>query len=42
MANDIPLGRIGDVSDVVSGILFLLNNNYVTGQNIIIDGGWTL
>lgn len=42
MANDIPLGRIGDVSDVVSGILFLLNSNYVTGQNIIIDGGWTL
>ena len=42
MANDIPLGRIGDASDVVSGILFLLNNNYVTGQNIVIDGGWTL
>ena len=42
MANDIPLGRIGDASDVVSGILFLLNNNYVTGQNIVMDGGWTL
>lgn len=42
IANDIPLGRIGDASDVVSGILFLLNNNYVTGQNIVIDGGWTL
>lgn len=42
MANDIPLGRIGDASDVASGILFLLNNNYVTGQNIVIDGGWTL
>lgn len=42
MANDIPLGRVGDASDVVSGILFLLNNNYVTGQNIVIDGGWTL
>lgn len=42
MSKDIPLGRIGDVSDVVSGILFLLNSGYVTGQNLIIDGGWTL
>ena len=42
VANDIPLGHIGDASDVVSGILFLLNNNYVTGQNVVIDGGWTL
>lgn len=35
------LGRIGTVTDIAQGVVFLLNptNNWVTGQVIAIDGG---
>ena len=34
-----PLGRVGQVSDVVDGILFLEASPYVTGEILHIDGG---
>jgi NAD(P)-dependent dehydrogenase (short-subunit alcohol dehydrogenase family) len=34
-----PLGRIGQVSDVVDGILFLESSPYITGEILHIDGG---
>jgi NAD(P)-dependent dehydrogenase (short-subunit alcohol dehydrogenase family) len=34
-----PLGRIGQISDVVEGILFLESAPYVTGEILHIDGG---
>ena len=34
-----PLGRMGQVSDVVSGILFLESAPFVTGEILHIDGG---
>jgi NAD(P)-dependent dehydrogenase (short-subunit alcohol dehydrogenase family) len=34
-----PLGRPGQVSDVVDGILFLESSPYVTGEILHIDGG---
>lgn len=38
------LNRMATEEDVVSGILFLASDGskYITGQNIIIDGGWTI
>ncbi len=35
----IPAGRIGGLSDVTDGILFLLRNDYITGQVLAVDGG---
>jgi len=35
----LPLGRIGQVSDVVEGILFLEASPYMTGEILHIDGG---
>ena len=37
----IPLGRIGNVEDVVSLVLFLSSedSNYITGQTLVVDGG---
>jgi len=32
-------GRVGQVSDVVDGILFLESSPYVTGEILHIDGG---
>jgi NAD(P)-dependent dehydrogenase (short-subunit alcohol dehydrogenase family) len=34
-----PLGRVGQVSDVVGGILFLEASPYITGEILHIDGG---
>jgi pteridine reductase len=34
-----PLGRWGDPEDVAGAVLFLLENDYITGQVIFADGG---
>jgi NAD(P)-dependent dehydrogenase (short-subunit alcohol dehydrogenase family) len=36
-----PLGRVGQVTDVVDGILFLESSPYITGEILHIDGGQT-
>ena len=36
-----PLGRVGQVSDVVDGILFLESSPYITGEILHVDGGQT-
>jgi NAD(P)-dependent dehydrogenase (short-subunit alcohol dehydrogenase family) len=35
----VPLGRAGQVSDVVDGIMFLESSPYITGEILHIDGG---
>ena len=39
MAELHPLGRIGEISDVVDGILYLEQATFVTGEILHIDGG---
>jgi NAD(P)-dependent dehydrogenase (short-subunit alcohol dehydrogenase family) len=34
-----PIGRVGQVSDIVDGVLFLESSPYVTGETVHIDGG---
>ena len=34
-----PIGRVGQVSDIVNGVLFLESSPYVTGETVHIDGG---
>lgn len=38
-----PNKRVGKVEDVANTVLFLVHQNakHITGQNIIVDGGWT-
>jgi NAD(P)-dependent dehydrogenase (short-subunit alcohol dehydrogenase family) len=36
-----PLGRAGQISDVVNAILFLESSPYITGEILHIDGGQT-
>ena len=44
MIRAIPLGYLGTPEDVAHAILFLASKeaNYITGQNLIVDGGQTL
>jgi meso-butanediol dehydrogenase/(S,S)-butanediol dehydrogenase/diacetyl reductase len=39
----IPLQRIGTPAEVISCVLFLASNDasYVTGHNLMVDGGWS-
>ena len=39
----VPMGRMGSPSDIAPVVEFLVSDGarYITGQNIIVDGGWT-
>jgi NAD(P)-dependent dehydrogenase (short-subunit alcohol dehydrogenase family) len=39
LARTHPLGRLGEVSDVVLGVLYLERATFVTGETLHIDGG---
>ena len=43
-SSNVPLGRKGTPDDIARVVLFLVSPlaDYVTGQNIAVDGGWTL
>lgn len=43
LSSQIPAKRMGRVEDISNAILFFISdqNTYITGQNIIIDGGFT-
>jgi NAD(P)-dependent dehydrogenase (short-subunit alcohol dehydrogenase family) len=34
-----PLGRMGEISDIVDAVLYLQNATFVTGENLRVDGG---
>jgi NAD(P)-dependent dehydrogenase (short-subunit alcohol dehydrogenase family) len=40
----IPLGRYGEPADVARAVLFLSSSaaSYITGQTLVVDGGWIL
>jgi glucose 1-dehydrogenase len=41
-ANLIPLGKIGTPNDIAKSALFLLSDDagHITGQSLLVDGGW--
>ena len=43
MVSRIPLGRYGQPLEVALGVLYLASDeaSFVTGSELVIDGGWT-
>ena len=42
LQEEIPLGRIGDVNDIASAVTFLEENEYVTGIDLPVNGGFSI
>lgn len=42
LKNEIPLNKIGNTKDIANCIIWLLKNEYITGQVISINGGWKI
>jgi 3-oxoacyl-[acyl-carrier protein] reductase len=40
----IPLGRLGKPQDIAAAVAFLASEGagYITGQVLVVDGGWTI
>ena len=36
----VPMNRPGTPRDIASAVVFLASQNYITGQNLRVDGGW--
>ncbi len=36
-----PIGRLGVPEEIAHGIVFLCENEFVTGSSLMIDGGYT-
>jgi pteridine reductase len=42
LVNRLPLKRAARLDEVTSALEFLIKNEYITGQTIVVDGGYSL
>ena len=38
----LPVGRVGEPSDIAQAYLFLMQEGFSTGQTVVVDGGTVL
>lgn len=39
IGDTLPLQRPGNASDVARAVIFLLENDFITGETLVVDGG---
>jgi NAD(P)-dependent dehydrogenase (short-subunit alcohol dehydrogenase family) len=42
LAQQLPVGKVGDAEDLAESVLFLMKNSYITGTVLQVDGGHRL
>jgi NAD(P)-dependent dehydrogenase (short-subunit alcohol dehydrogenase family) len=42
VGNSLPVGRVGESEDIAQAYLFLMQEQFCTGQTLVIDGGTVL
>ena len=42
LVEKLPLKRAATLDEITSTLQFLINNEYITGQTIVVDGGYSL
>lgn len=44
LSNKVPMGRVGEVGEIAGAVVFFMSDasSYITGQNLFVDGGWTV
>jgi len=44
LSTKVPLGRVGQSPEIAGAVAFLLSDTstFITGQNLAVDGGWTI
>jgi NAD(P)-dependent dehydrogenase (short-subunit alcohol dehydrogenase family) len=42
VGKSLPVGRVGEASDIAQAYVFLMQEGFSTGQTIVVDGGAVL
>jgi NAD(P)-dependent dehydrogenase (short-subunit alcohol dehydrogenase family) len=42
VGKSLPVGRVGEASEIAQAYLFLMQEGFATGQTIVVDGGTVL
>ena len=42
VGKSLPVGRVGEARDVAQAYLFLMQEEFATGQTVVVDGGTVL
>jgi NAD(P)-dependent dehydrogenase (short-subunit alcohol dehydrogenase family) len=42
VGNSLPVGRVGEAGDIARAYLFLMLEEFGTGQTVVVDGGTVL